>query len=712
MIRPALLFIICFTWAHLLAAQEGDVPDLMRDLVMVRSINRELDYRFPVTYNNMLQGGTLQMPSARMGDEGEISFGYSSVPPYRSYNLRVQLFENFELTGNYRIFSGILDPVFGHMGFGEFSDKGANIKLALLKPEDSDYALPGIAVGLDDFIGTKGFEAQYIVATQVLPRLSTEISVGYGSGRIKQWFGGLTTFPFGHFSSSPLRNLAFTIEYDAIDYKNPEREPHPDGRNQSSKFNFGLKYRLWDLFDFTGSYVRGEEYSFALSATYNLGRSKGFLPKIDDPLPYTAPKNTQEIGVLRPEAVLAQDFNYAFRDQGFLLLGVWLTYDASCRRVLRMKIWNCSYLFEHQVRCRLNHLLANLTPETIDKVVVVLEGEGCPIQEYSFHQPFLKMYSRHYIGDAELNLISPISNVTRPDDGSTQTLFKHHKSLCCFDAIPKVQTFFGSTTGKFKYALGLSAGISGYLPYDLFYSFRLGWLGINSLENLMGVDRLNPSQLINVHTDIVCYYQYRGLTVDQMYLQKNANISNGWFARASIGHFSQNYGGIGGEVLYYPVNSPFAIGFEAAILKKRTITGIGFTDTIRKFDGFIPEYVPFTGFQYFVDLYYNNAESNLGLKISAGKFLAQDVGLRYEVTRTFPNGVQFIAWYTRTNGNDMVNGSIYFDKGVGISVPLDFFYTYSCRKRWNYAISAWLRDVGYRGPTGRPLYDMIHNQRI
>jgi len=695
-----------------LSASEGDYCDLMNDLMVVEWINRQLNYRFPATYNNTLQGGYVNMPSALMGQEGEIGLGYSKVPPYKNWNLRVQLYENLELTANYRVFSGILDPVFGHMGFGEFSDKGANLKLSLIRPEDSDYVLPGIAVGWDDFIGTQGFESQYVVLTQVIPRLNTEFSLGYGSGRIKQWFGGINWFPLGHLRDSALRNIAVTAEYDAIDYKNPEREPHPDGRSFTSRFNYGVKYRMWDSIDFMASYVRGEEFSFAVSGYYNLGYTDGFLPKINDPLPYTAPKNFQEIGILRPEQVLAQDFFYAFKEQGFQLLGAWLVLDDCGRRVLRLKVYNCRYLFQRQVRCRLNHLVSNLSPENVDKVVVVLEEEGCPIQEYHYHQAFLRMYAQSYIGDAELDLISPISNVTRFDRQATQTIFENQRDLFCFELFPKVHTFFGSTTGKFKYALGLSAGLSGYLPGDLYYSFRLGWIGITKLTDLMGVDRLNPSQLINVHTDIVCYYQNKGLTVDQMYLQKTGNLSNGWFTRASVGHFAQNYGGIAGEILYYPVNSPFAVGFEAALLKKRNVTGIGFSEDIRKFVGFIPTFVKFTGYQYFVDLYYDDPDWQLGLKMSIGKFLARDTGIRYEFTRYFANGVQFIGWYTRTNGHDIVNGSTYYDKGVGISMPLDFFYTYSCRARWNYGMSAWLRDVGYRGPTGRRLYQMIHDQRM
>ena len=41
------------------------------------------------------------------------------------------------------------------------------------------------------------------------------------------------------------------------------------------------------------------------------------------------------------------------------------------------------------------------------------------------------------------------------------------------------------------------------------------------------------------------------------------------------------------------------------------------------------------------------------------------------------------------------------DKGIEVSIPLDLFYSYSCKKRWKYAISAWLRDVGAISEIGR-----------
>ncbi len=141
--------------------------NLMQDLLTVNYWDRRLNEKLPVTYNHLLQGGYFSMPSARMGHEGEVGIGYGYIPPYIHYNLRFQLVDFLEVSGNYRIFKGVADPVLTQLGFGDFSDKGANLKFSIFSAEDTHYRLPGLAIGLEDFIGTRAFHAYYIVLTQV-----------------------------------------------------------------------------------------------------------------------------------------------------------------------------------------------------------------------------------------------------------------------------------------------------------------------------------------------------------------------------------------------------------------------------------------------------------------------------------------------------------------------------------------------------------------
>jgi hypothetical protein len=146
-------------------------------------------------------------------------------------------------------------------------------------------------------------------------------------------------------------------------------------------------------------------------------------------------------------------------------------------------------------------------------------------------------------------------------------------------------------------------------------------------------------------------------------------------------------------------------------VKKRNYKGLGFTNKIRKLFGFHPTYHKFLGSQYFLNVYYDLECARVDFKISAGKFLANDWGVRNEISHYFPSGLRLTLWYTWTNGHDKINGRTYHDKGIGFSMPFDVFYTCSERSRWIYGMSAWLRDVGAKAYTGRELYELINDQR-
>lgn len=692
------------------SSRQNDPERLMNDLLTVDYWNKKHEERFPVMYNHLLLGGYFNMPSARMGEEGEIGFGYSYVPPYRNYNLRCQLTDRLEVSGNYRIFIGVDDPILSPHGFGDLSDKGANVKLALFLPEDSYYKLPGLAVGLEDFLGTRNFKARYIVATKVFLDYNLEMSLGWGGQRIHGFFGGISLMPFRTCGFQYLSNIALVAEYDATDYKNPDIEKHPDGRVKKSPINWGLKYRLWDSFDFSVAYVRGDAVACSASMFYNFGESEGLLPKVDDPLPYTAPVNTQEIGCLRPEDVMAQDFVYAMREQGFDVISIEMSADECGCRILRINIENIAYRNEAIVRDRLDHLLAYLTPSNVSEVIVVMNIEGFPIQEYHYMTEYLLSYAGKDIGSYELEVLTPLQEVSCPCYESI-VLYEREREWFNFELLPNTHTLFGGAKGKFKYALGVTAGINGFLPYDIYYSVQLGYLPFSNLQDVSSVDRLNPSQIINVRSDVVEYYKQKCVTVDQAYVQKVWNLGHGWYNRWAVGLFEQEYGGIATEWLYMPVNSNWAFSIEGAVVKKRTHTGLGFTNRIRKLDGFVPTYRKFLGTQYLLTAYYDLNLLNLNLKVSVGKFLANDYGVRYEVTRYFPSGLQLTFWYTQTNGHDKINGHTYYDKGAAFSMPLDIFYTHSQRDRWGYGMSAWLRDVGVTAYTGEDLYDLIQSER-
>ncbi|MGE0832183.1 MAG: YjbH domain-containing protein [Simkaniaceae bacterium] len=698
-------YIIIFLIIAPLFAEE-DVSLLFRDLALVHTINQEIKDTLPFHYNYTLMGGYFNMPSARMNQAGMVALGFSYVPPYRNYGATIQALERLEFGINYRVYCGIPDPDIGKAGFGDFSDRGANIKFGVLRKEDGFPHFPEIAVGLEDFYGSKRFHAFYVVATKELTDYNLEITLGWGKGRIRGFFGGIGWTPFRKTNIPGINRLTVLAEWDAIDYKQSYWE-HPKGKTYKSRINVGLSTTFFDMLQLSVSSLRGEDIAASASFNYNLGESKGLFPKVHNPPLYKAPLDTEPLGYLRSEREFAQELAFAFSEQGLNLYRIYLSGDT-----LWIKMINILYREEKDLKERIESILRALTPSNIAQVTVVIEADGVPTHEYRFRTIDLKRFRKREIGDFEFQTLAPMREPTPPPNPYEGTLLYHRtKRIWTFTIRPRLLTFFGSVTGKFKYSVGLVAGPEGYLFDQFYYKIQGAYNIKSSLSDVGDMDFFNPSQILNVRSDSIKYFQTNSLAIEQAYIQRGMYIKKGWYGRVATGYFEPAYAGVAAEVLYYPVGQDWAIGLESAGVLKRKYHGLGFTTKVRKFKGYTPEYEHFIGYQYFLDLYYTLKPLKLEFKVSLGKFLARDVGARFEIGRYFSSGFHFNVWYSWTNAHDIVNGARYRDKGVSFAIPLDFFLTKSSRTFIPYALSVWLRDTGARAATGKRLYTTIQEER-
>ncbi len=687
---------------------DGKTACIFNDLSLVKEINNRLNDSLPVTYNNLLQGGYFSMPSARMKKAGNVALGFSYLPPYRVLSGNFQYFDHLELSANYWIFHGIMEKGFGHLGYGDDADRSANIKVAFLQQKDGYDFLPEFAFGLNDFMGSKRFHSKYIVGTQQLLDLNVEASMGWGIGRIKGFFGGVSYIPLRKCDNF-LKNLVFSLEYDGNDYKHHEHE-HPNGKKVSSPINVGIHYAD-DCFQAVVSTIRGRDISASLFLNYNFGETSGFFTKIKDPPIYRTPVNFELLGPNRTQNEIAQELAYAFQKQGFEFYELKLICSDINNKKFWIRIVNNQYRFENQVRENIQGILSSLTPEDISSVTVVVESEGISVQEYFFQTKYLQKYREKQIGEYELETICPIKNVNSVVTHNQSLLFYQNKKSWLINLRPKINNYFGSGSGKLKGDYGILAGLEGYLFNQIYYNMQGSYIFLSSNANILDWDRYNPSKIINVRTDTIRYWQENSLHLEQAYMQKAWNLNKGAFARIACGYFETAYAGVALELLYYPVKSNWAIGFEMATLLKRKYDGLGFQHKIRKWKNNKAIYEKFVGFQTFLDFYYDINKINIFLKTSVGQFLAKDKGIKFDMTRYFKNGFEVSVWYTLTNAKDVVNGKRYFDKGFSFSFPLDFFMNKSSRTKMSYGMSEWLRDVGAKAKTGKELFPIIHDER-
>jgi len=692
------------------AALHADcIDNMLHDLKTAERIDAERKDQLPFFYDFSMIGGHFNMPSARMPAWGMFGFGAARPPPYNIYGISFQPFDRIEVSVNYRVYKGMMDKNFGHLGFGDEAERIGNVKLAILSPYDGFPNAPSIAIGADDFIGTSRFNSQYGVITKQWMPINLETSLGWSRGRMKGFFGGAIWTPFRKSSIFLLENLSLIGEYDNIDYKFHPHE-HPDGRKVKSRVNIGLGYLgVGDMLQATIGSLRGTKVAGSASFRYPLGTTKGFLPKVKDPLPYTCPIDTEPLGVMRPECEFVLELAYAFDGQGLDLCCAYVQ-DTKEGKKLYLTVINNVYREESIVRDRMQDLLAALVPSNVVTTTITLESDAVPVQSYTFRTEDLRRFRVGLTSAEELAVLSPMIEAVKPPKHSVE-IFKKNKDIWTFTFRPRFLTFFGGATGKFKYNIGLIASPEGYLGNQIYYKVQLGYSIYSTMWSLGDIDKLNPSQIPNVRTDTIRYYQNNTISLEKAFVQKSFNLGKGCFWRLAGGYFEIAYGGLAGEFLYYPVTGNWAIGLEGAAVMKRHYKWLGFTNKIRKLDGTTPHFIKFYGSQAFLDIYYFFRPLHLEFKVQAGQFLAKDWGGRFQVTRQFPSGLRLTLWYMVTNGHDKLNGNRYYDKGFAFAIPLDFFLTKSSRTYIGYAMSAWLRDIGAEAETGKPLYFTLREER-
>lgn len=684
---------------------------LFHDLKIVEQIDKKVHDALPLIINYQLQGGYFTMPSARTYSAGTFGFGYAYVAPYNLWSLAFQFFDHIETTGNYWVYRKWLDPMFGHMGFGDYAERAANVKFILLRREDGFDYIPDFAIGWNDFFGSCRFRSFYVAATKEWLPYDLEATLGWGYGRIHGFYGGVAWSPWRR-CSHLLKGFSFAAEYDANDYRKHPFEHHK-GREVKSRINGGIQWNFRDLIRLSASSLRGTNWAASAALHYDLGGSKGLFPKILDRSVYTGPVDIEPLGIARTRNELAQELAFAFKEQGFDLYSLFLVpKECSQGDELWMKVVNVRYRQEWDVRKRLEHILASLAPSNIAQVTTVIEAEGVAEHEYRFRLQDLKRYASGKIGGEEMQVIAPLQEASStPKRYDSALLYQRRKPIWMLTFRPWARTFFGSSAGKFKYELGFSLGPEGYLFDQIYYCLYGSYTALASTQNLKAQDILNPSRIINVRTDSLLYNQSSSFHIDQAFLQKSVNWGRGWFSRFAAGYFETAYAGFAFESLIYPVNADWALGFEGATLWKRSYFGIGFQNKIRKLTEEGPKYFPYLGVQYFLDFYYRYHPLQVDFKVSIGQFLARDKGIRIEGGRTFSSGLRVGLWYALTNANDVVNGSRYYDKGFSITMPLDLFMNQSSRTRVGYAMSAWLRDCAARANTGKALYPTLYWER-
>jgi hypothetical protein len=536
---------------------------------------------------------------------------------------------------------------------------------------------------------------------------------------------------------TPWEPLQVKLEYDGHDY---DQEPRHVPLPQDSRFNLGLHYRVSPGIQLMLGWERGNELSAALTLGSNLAqrqRQPRLLDPPREPLrprgetaatevatagtgtatsgagagvdtvaqqapdlratpapapasiattpdpaspagpaspPGPAPAVAPIDSVLRPGEDWT-DVSRRLSDNA----GIEVQDIAVSGRELIVRGEQRRFFFPAEGLDRAARIVGNAAGPGIDWVTLEHTRQGLPVAQSSVSLQALRDHER---GDIDLDTLARSIELNPPGSSREGTVV-HREPLQRFDSglSPGWKQIIGGPDGFILYQLTAD--------WDARWRFSRGtWLSATVSANLLdNFDKFKydaPSNLPRVRTDVRQYVTTADVTIPNLQLTHTRALGRDLYGMAYAGLFESMYGGVGGELLYRPFGEPWAVGVEANWVKQR--------DFDQRFD--FRDYEVGTGH---ATVYYRfGRQQRVQAALAAGRYLAGDWGATLDLSRVFANGVVMGAWATKTDVSAEEFGEGSFDKGIYVSVPMDFLLPRSSRSRANLVWHPLVRDGGAR----------------
>lgn len=661
----------------------------------------------PATKSNYIN-----MPNAVVEQDGAFSAGYSYDSPYASLWASVSVLPYLQVTGRYVAVNGVRGFEGGGdygANYGRNKDKVVDAKLRLL--QEGNY-LPGVALGATDLFGTQLFKGQYIVATKHFgPAKNIEASIGVGRKRPDGPFGAVRWTPI----SAP--NWALVAEYDANDYQRDYRSADTFAGQRHKGVALALEYR-WGWLNAQLARHR-ENFSANLYVTIPFGERE-FVPKVYEPPFYNAKKaparatmtqwmTEEQHGAALINALAAQNFkNIRVRlDGGVISLSLTNNRIANLGRAVGRAARTALAFVPAGTSAIHITYTQNEQPVTtyeffdLPKMTDYLGGR---VSRESFLQSVLVRYAQP--GDRiddEPGMLAGVADgpglgVHMGRDGNVVQLSSEDRERNAFKIVPRMGFFFNDPSGAFRYELAAAANYDKRLGQGLYLNSALR---LSLVETISGVTQPSNSNLEHVRTDIAEYKRGGKFKLNRLILNQFLNPAERWYGRVSGGLYEEMFRGFGGQVLYLPKDARWAADLSVDALEQR-----GYKGWFDKRD-----YRTITS----IGSMHYRLPYDMTVTARAGRFLAEDTGVRLEFKRRFRSGVEIGAWYTKTNGNDITSPgtpvSPYNDKGVFLSIPLNSMLPSDSQATAGMSLAPWTRDVGQMVSSPGDLYDMVERTR-
>lgn len=645
--------------------------------------------------------GLLQTPTARMAKTGAFTVHFSRTQPYTQGNIFFQPLDWFEAGFRYtNVSNRLYSDVPGFSGNQTYKDKSFDAKFRILR--ESAW-VPQVAIGLRDFAGTGLFSGEYVVASKRTDALDWSLGLGWGyvggrgnirnplgridrafdarkSGNVEtgqiafgSYFRGPVAFFGGIQYQSPWKPLILKFEYDGNNY---QHEPQGNNQKHSLALNFGAVYRAARWVDFTLGVERGNTLMLGLTLHSPLNELQ--TPKLNDPpripVALTRPGLAPDWSITSREIARQTDWHVQRIEQRDRELR--LTIDAA-----RAMHW----------RERVDRVVAVLhrdTPIGVDRFVLTYSESGVVVAEHVIDREAWVAQNVQLLPPSERRELV----IARSADKSARDTRLYESSRPRFEAglgLDLRQTW-GGPDGFILWQLSALEQAKLRLREDTWLqgSLRLGLYGNYDKFRFRGF-----SELPRVRTFLREYLTTSVLTMPNLQLMHVGKLGNNQYYSVYGGYLEDMFGGVGGEWLYRPFASRTAFGVDVNAVRQRDF----------RVDFKFRDYSVVTGH---ATIYWDTGWEGVQANLSAGRYLAKDIGITVDVSRLFRNGVKIGAFATKTNVSAAQFGEGSFDKGVYMSVPFDAMFTRSTNTSANVLWRPLTRDGGAKLAHGPSLYGL------
>lgn len=677
-----------------------------------------LPARLKPSFSDFGGTGLIQMPSGRNAAEGEFNLGITISPEYHHYSVAVQLFPWLEGTARYTLVQDMLysnDPSFSRE---KYTDKGFDLKLRLL---EEGFWLPETSIGLRDIGGTGLFDGEYLAATKAFGPFDLTLGLGWGyigqRGNIKnpacslrdsfcerderhkdrggsidaqRWFKGPASLIGGIEYQTPWQPLRLKVEYDGNDYSHdfPVERAGIDMKPRTP-INAGVIYSPWAWSDFRLSYERGDTlvFGFNLRTNYNSAqppyRSRAELHRT--PPPQAA--SLEEVNW--PQLSQALEQRAGLYDAKLVSSGNEVEVIAAQKR----------YRERHEAYQQAAEVMAEQLPDTISSYRITEQRKRLESASVVIDAKGYQAVREHRTLNAD---VVDAARIEEPPASRGSVMHSSQQAWSGY-ITPQLQQSVGSSESFYTYSLGLNGG----LDYQLNDNWQLGGsLYLNVADNFDKFLYLTPPDgtgdfVPRVRTLARQYIHDTPLRLQNLQLTWMDHLGSGWYAQSYAGYLELMFAGGGGELLYRPLQSSWAIGVDGNYVIQRDPDSHGaLFNKKNHIDDLGRRYMVVTGaFTGHLSLYYQPQWQWLGLnttrwRLGAGQYLAGDRGVTVEFAKQFNSGMIVGAHITKTDLSADEYGEGSFNKGFYISIPFDLMTANPTTRRGNLDWSPLNRDGG------------------